>query len=257
MNTAPRWLATGILLLPAACAKITAPGMDFAGPTPTLDVRATQEDGLFSHFTGGLTATVSVQHAGPVPPIPSAVPAGPTTGAVTYRLSAVPAFAVEDVVTVTWSAPARTLVGSAYTLTQRARYRILAATLQVQTPAGGLPPGESGAVCVALLPRAPAGANVTLQSSVVAVAPAILRIPAGQAKATAAARATLGGLPCPGNADEAAPAAHPEPCSARNGVVASANFGGVTVQGCATLAPRCCGATARCAPTPAPASICP
>jgi hypothetical protein len=229
--------------------------MDFAGPTPSVDVQATQVDALFSHFTGGLAASVSVRTSGPVPPTASAMPAGATTGTATYRLGAMPAFSVDDVVTVTWSAPAKTLLGSAYTLTQSAQYRIVAATLQVQVPPGGLPPGKSGPVCVALLPNAPAAANVNLQSNAVVIAPAMLRIPAGQAKATAAARATMGGFTCPVQAGGTASAA--QPCSASNGVVASATFGGVTVQGCAITAQSCCGITQTCAAAAPPPSICP
>ncbi len=258
MNTPVRLLAALAALLPAACAKIAATGMDFAGPTPSVDVKATQVDTLFSHFTGGLAARVSVQHAGPVPPTPSAQPAGPTSGTATYRLGAVPAFSVDDVITVTWSAPAKTLLGARYTVTQSAQYRIVAATLQVQAPPAGLRPGESGKVCVALLPNAPAAANVTLHSSAVALAPALLHIPAGQAKATAAATATQGGLTCPAQDAGAGSTAAPAPCSAGNGVVASATFGGVTVQGCATTALNCCGVTHSCGtPAPPPPSICP
>lgn len=255
MNITVRPLAMLAAVLLAACARISAPGMDFAGPTPSVDVKATQVDAPFSHFTGGLAASVRVQHAGPVPPTASALPAGPTTGTATYRLGAEPAFTVGDVVTVIWSAQAQTLLGAPHTVTQRAQYRIVAASLQVQAPAAGLRPGQSGTVCVALLPNAPAGAHVTLRSSAVSVAPTVLQVPAGQAKATAAATATMGGFSCPVKSGGAR--SDPAPCGAGNGVVASATFGGVTVQGCTRIAQTCCGVTETCASGPAPPSICP
>jgi hypothetical protein len=254
-------VAAGLALavLAGGCARITAPPMDFAGPAHSVDVKATEVNAFFSHFTGDLTATVSVQHTGPVAPAASVALAGSANSTSTVRLNAVPIFSTGDILTVTWSAPAKTLVGSAYTITQTAVYRIVTATLQVQPPWGGLPPGGSGKVCVALLPNAPANANVTLTSSVVSVSPALLQIPAGQSKATAAATATAAGFTCPRpQATGVSPgSSQPAACSGRNGVVASASFGGITVQGCALTGPTCCGVTEQCSAPAPPASICP
>ncbi len=249
--------AMAAALLISGCAKITAPNMDFAGPTPSVDVNGTEIGAAFSHFTGDLTVSVAVRHAGPVTPATSAASAGSVGGTTTFRLSGVPTFTVGDVLTVIWSGPAKTIVGSAYMLTRSAQYRIVAGTLQVQTPSGGLNPGQSGRVCVALLPNAPANANVTLRSSVVSVTPATLHIPAGQSKATAAATANIGGFTCPIKTTSASGAA--PVCNATNGVTASATFGGITIQGCGFTGQSCCGVNGQtCAgPTAPPPSVCP
>ncbi len=260
MSTGMRTVAIAAALLLGACAKITAPSMDFAGPTPSFDARATAVDALFSHFTGGLTVTaVSVQHAGPAAPTTAAGTAGTSAGVTTVRLSAAPTFSVGDVVSVTWSGHARTLVGTSYAITQSATYRIRTAVLVVQTPWGGLGPGASGKVCVALQPNAPGDMNVMLDSAAVTVAPATLHIAAGQPKAATAALATIGGFSCPlPGGGAAAGVAQPPRCDRNNGVVASANLGGVSIHGCGNTGPSCCGVNGQtCGAPPPPPSLCP
>ena len=251
---------SAVTLLMGACAKITAPGVDFAGPTPSFDARATAVDALFSHFTGDLTiSAVSVQHAGPAAPAISSAAAGSSAGVTTVRLSATPTFSVGDSVSLTWSGTAKTLVGASYVVTHKATYRILTAALIVQTPWGGLAPGASGKVCVALEPNAPSAVNVTLDSAVVAVTPTTLHITAGQPKATAAATATIGGFSCPLPSSGAASAVvEPPRCDRSNGVVATATLGGVAIHGCGTTGPSCCGVNGHSCGAPAPPpSLCP
>ena len=250
-------IATALVL--GGCAKITAPNTDFAGPTPSFDVKATAVNALFSRFTSDLTvAAVSVQHAGPAAPAATSAAAGTSAGVSTVRLSAAPTFSVGDSVTVTWSGNAQTLVGSSYAVKQSATYRILTAVLLVQAPWGGLGPGASGRVCVALEPNAPNDVNVTLNSTAVAVTPATLHIAAGQPKASAAATATIGGFSCPLEVSGAAPAQTPR-CDSSNGIVATATLGGVSIHGCGNTGKSCCGVNGQsCASAiPPPPSVCP
>jgi hypothetical protein len=243
-----------------ACAKINAPSVDFAGPTPSFDARATAVDALFSHFTGELTVSaVSLQHAGPVAPATSSAAAGTSAGVTTVRLSAAPTFSAGDVVSVTWSGNAKPLVGASYLITQSATYRIQTAALVVQTPWGGLGPGASGKVCVALEPNAPSAVNVTLDSAVVAVTPATLPIAAGQPRAAAAATATIGGFSCPlPSGGGAVGVAQPPRCDRSNGVVATATLGGFVIHGCGNTGPSCCGVNGQTCGAPAPPpSLCP
>lgn len=247
-------------LLTGACAKISAPSVDFAGPTPSFDARATAVDALFSHFTGELTVSaVSVQHAGPAAPTTSTGAAGTSAGVTTVRLSAAPTFSVGDVVSVTWSGNAKTLVGASYGVTQSATYRILTAALRVQTPWGGLAPGASGKVCVALEPNAPSAVNVTLDSAAVALTPTTLHIAAGQPSAATAATATIGGFSCPlPSGGGAIGVAQPPRCDRSNGVVATATLGGVAIHGCGNTGPSCCGVNGQTCSAPAPPpSLCP
>jgi hypothetical protein len=251
----------GAALLLGGCAKITAPNVDFAGPTASLDIKATAVNALFSHFKGDLTVTsVLLQHAGPTAPVTSSVTAGTSGGITTVRISATPTFSVGDTVTVTWSGNAVTLVGSPHVITQSARYRILTARLAVQTPWGGLGPGKSGKVCVALLPNAPSDVNVTLSSSWVQVAPTTLHIAAGQSRASAAATATAAVFACPLPSTAGATAGSSQPrCSGSNGVAAAGTLNGVAIYGCGTVGESCCGISGQnCASdAPPPASLCP
>lgn len=252
---------TGTALLLGGCAKISAPNVDFAGPTASFDVKATAVNALFSHFTGDLAvSSVSVQHTGPAAPAASAVAAGTTAGVSTVRLGAAPIFAVGDIVSVTWSGNAKTLAGAAYVITQAATYRIQTAALVVQTPWGGLGPGASGKVCVALQPNAPSDVTVTLDSSVVSVTPTTLHIAAGQPRASAAATATIGGFSCP-LPSSAATAGAPQPprCDGSNGVTATATLGGFSIHGCGNTGQSCCGVNGHtCASAiPPPPSLCP
>jgi hypothetical protein len=248
-------------LLAGGCAKISAPSIDYAGPTPSVDIKATAQDALFSHFTGALTVTsISLQHAGPAAPAASSLVAGTSGGTTTVRLSAAPTFSVGDIVTVNWSGNAVTLVGAHYVIAQTTQYRILTASLKVQTPWGGLGPNGSGKVCVALLPNAPSDVTVTLDSSVVSVAPTTLRIAAGQPSASTAANATIGGFTCPMPTTGAASTVpQPPRCDGTNGVTATATLGGVSIHGCGNTGQSCCGIDGHvCGSTVAPpASICP
>jgi hypothetical protein len=249
----------GAALLTGGCAKISAPSIDYAGPTPSLDIKATAVNALFSHFTGDLSVTsVALQHAGPAAPATASVAAGTSAGTTTVRVSAVPTFSVGDIVTVTWSGNAASLLGSSYVITQTTQYRILTASLAVQTPWGGLGPGGSGKVCVALLPNAPSDVNVILESSVVAVTPATLHIAAGQPKAAAAATATIGTFDCPlPSGPTAAGPAQPAHCDGTDGVTASATLGGVSIHGCGNTGKSCCGIGGQTCAAPAPpASLC-
>ncbi|HEY2808720.1 MAG TPA: hypothetical protein VGI91_07975 [Steroidobacteraceae bacterium] len=251
----------GIGLLLCGCAKISAPNLDYAGPTPSLDVKATAVNALFSHFTGELAVSaIALQHQGPAAPATASVTAGSSAGSSTVRLSAAPTFSVGDIVTVTWSGAAKTLVGSSYLITQQATYRILTAALKVQTPWGGLGPGASGKVCVALEPNAPSAVSVTLDSSAVAVAPTTLSIAAGQPKASSAATATMEGFSCPAApaSGTAAGPAQPLPCDSRNGVLATATLGGLAIHGCGPTGQSCCGVGGHsCSAPPPPPSLCP
>jgi hypothetical protein len=246
-------------LLMGGCAKITAPSVDFAGPTPSFDAKATAVNAFFSHFTGELSVSaVSVQHAGPAAPTTATATAGTSAGVTTVRLSAAPTFSVGDVVSVTWSGNAKTLVGASYLITQSATYRIRTAALVVQTPWGGLGPGASGKVCVALEPNAPSDVNVLLDSAAVAVTPATLHIAAGQPRASAAATATSGGFSCPLPGGAAVVGAAQPRCDRSNGVVATASLGGVAIHGCGNTGPSCCGVNGQTCGTPAPPpSLCP
>jgi hypothetical protein len=258
LRTAAALLAAALVL--GGCAKITAPSVDFAGPTPSLDIKATAVNALFSHFTGGLTVTaVSLQHAGPVAPATSSVTAGTSGGVTTVRMSAAPTFSVGDTVTVTWSGNVVTLVGSPYVITRSAQYRILTAALVVQTPWGGLGPGKSGQVCVALLPNAPSDVNVTLSSSWVQVAPVTLHIAAGQSRASAAATAMAAVFACPVQSAGAAAGSSPPRCSGSNGVIAAGTLNGVAIYGCGTVGESCCGTNGQScgSSVPPPASLCP
>ena len=249
-----------VTLLMGACAKITAPGVDFAGPTPSFDAKATAVNALFSHFTGDLTvSSVSVQHSGPVAPTTASAAAGSSAGVTTVRLSAAPTFSVGDIVNLTWSGNAKTLVGASYVVTQKTSYRILTAALIVQTPWGGLAPGASGKVCVALEPNAPSAVNVTLDSAAVAVTPTTLHIAAGQPKAAAAATATIGGFSCPlPSSGSASTVVQPPRCDRTNGVVATATLGGVSIHGCGNTGPTCCGVNGQtCGTLGPPPSLCP
>ena len=236
------WL---LAVTPAGCAKISAPSIDYAGPTASLDIKATAQNALFSHFTGNLSAaSVTVQHAGPAAPVTTAAAANSSAGITTVRLSAAPTFSVDDVVSVTWSGNAVTLVGTPYVVTQNAQYRILTGTLVVQTPWGGLGPGQSGKVCVALQPNAPSDVNVTLSSSLVALTPTQLDIAAGQPKASAAATATAGGFSCQTpKAGGTASSANPQPpaCTSANGVTAEGTLNGIAIHGCGIVGESCCG----------------
>jgi hypothetical protein len=188
------------------------------------------------------------------------VAAGTTAGVSTVRLGAAPIFAVGDIVSVTWSGNAKTLAGAAYVITQAATYRIQTAALVVQTPWGGLGPGASGKVCVALQPNAPSDVTVTLDSSVVSVTPTTLHIAAGQPRAAAAATATIGGFSCPlpsSGATTGAP--QPPRCDGSNGVTATATLGGFSIHGCGNTGQSCCGVNGHtCASAiPPPPSLCP
>ncbi len=246
-------LTPGLLL--CACARISAPNTDYAGPTPSLDVKATAVNTLFSHFTGDLTVSaISLQHQGPAAPATSSVTAGSSGGVTTVRLRAAPTFSVGDSVTLTWSGNAKTLVGSPYVITQSATYKVLTAALTVQTPWGGLGPGASGKVCVALQPNAPSDVTVTLDSAAVSVTPTTLSIAAGQPKASAAATATMGGFSCPSTPATGATAGFGQPprCDRSNGVVATATLGGLAVHGCGNTGQSCCGVNGHTCAAPAP-----
>jgi hypothetical protein len=253
-------IAAGLFL--GGCAQISAPSLDYAGPTASLDIKATAINGLLSHFTGGLTVTsVSLQHAGPAAPVPSAATAGTSAGVTTVRLSAAPAFSVGDIVNVTWSGNAASLVGSALVITQSAQYKILTGTLIVQTPWGGLGPSQSGKLCVALQPNAPTDVNVTLSSSSVSVTPTTLHIAAGQSKASSAVTATAGGFSCqtPRSGGTSA-SVNPQPpqCSSSNGVTATGTLNGIAIYGCGIVGENCCGVDGHNCSLPAPPpSLCP
>jgi hypothetical protein len=112
-------------------------------------------------------------------------------------------------------------------------------------------------VCIALKPNAPSDVTVTLDSTVVALAPATLHIAAGQPKASAAASATIGGFSCPLQSSGAGPAQPPR-CDASNGVVATATLGGVSIHGCGNTGKSCCGVNGQtCGAPPPPPSLCP
>lgn len=246
------------------CASITAPDMDYAAPAPSVTQTATGVNRLFSRFTGSIgVASASLTRAGGAGAAPTVAYLGVTGATSTYRFDAAPPYAAGDTLSVTWSGDTINIIGSRAKLSKTATYRFVTGTLRVETPRYGLQPGESGRVCVGLLPNAAAATTVQLASSMFpgGVTPTTLTIPAGRSKATASATATADGFTCSTTTDTTTGTAGPVPsprCTAQNGVTASANYGGVTLTDCASLSRNCCGISYSCAaPGPTLPSICP
>jgi hypothetical protein len=245
------------------CASITAPDMDYAAPAPSVTLTATGVSRLFSRFTGSVgVAATSLTRAGAPGAAPAVAYIGVTGATSTYRFDAAPPYADGDALSITWSGNTIDLFGRHSTTRLTATYRFVNGVLRVETPRYGLGPGKSGRVCVALLPNAAADTTVTLASSMFPVTPTTLTIPAGRSKATASATTTADGFSCPttstGSSAGTAGPVPSTPCTAQNGVTATASYGGTTLTGCGGLSRSCCGISYSCvAPGSSVPSICP
>lgn len=269
MKTLPHPLIRAAALAAAlsltGCASITAPDMDYAAPAASVTQTATGVNRLFSRFTGSIgVASASLTRAGGAGAAPTVGYLGVTGATSTYRFDAPAAapYAAGDTLSVTWSGDTINIIGGRAKVNKTATYRFVTGTLRVETPRYGLQPGESGRVCVALLPNAAAATTVTLTSSMFPVTPTTLTIPAGQSKATASATTTADGFACPMSTSNSSSGTigpvPPPPCTAQNGATASASYGGTTLTGCGRLFRTCCGISHSCAaPGATTPSICP
>ena len=258
------WLLTMCAcLIMASCASITATDNTLnAAPVPSITLSATEVDRFFSRFTSSLAVKSATLNGTAAAVTANALPPSGMTYTYSFAPTAAP-FRDGDVLVVVWQGD--TTAGSVEATTTN---RFANATLKVETPWAGLNPGETGKVCVQFVDAAskpvtmPTAVQVTLSTTVFpggGLTPTTLTVPAGASRPTVAANLTANAFACPGmgsNVTFGFP--YTPPCTAAQGVMATANFGGSMMTACEPTGGTCCGVNGHhCGGPPPPPSICP
>ena len=244
------------------CAKISAPSVDFAGPTAELRRQGDRGQRALQPLHGRSQRQLGLGAARR-----TCSPGDHCRGRRHQRrhhhrrLSAAPTFSVGDIVSVTWSGNAKPPWSAPPTSLPRRRpvphpNRLAGRADPVGRPrTGRLRQGmrRAAAQCAERRERDPRQLRGRGHPR-----PRCTSRP-GNPGPTAAATATIGAFACPlPTGPTAAGPAQPPRCDGTDGVTATATLGGVSIHGCGNTGQSCCGVNGHtCAGPPPPPSLCP
>jgi hypothetical protein len=232
-----------MLLMLAACANISTDAeRRFASQNRAVTISAVAEDGLLSRFSGPLRvqeATVMHPWGFSTPTVSVNATANGIAATVT---SAVDPFDVSDLLFVRWEGDTVDWAGSAakvsrLTITGFAWPRLC---MELE-PAGSLPSGGSGVAKLRFTLPVASATDIKLASQVLSLSATQVSVPAGQTTPSVLPTTNIGTFSCPnpGHSGNVSEGWFPQPCSEKNGVLATANYGSRNLQVCVLTSRRC------------------
>jgi hypothetical protein len=242
----------GFSILPS-CAEIQSADATFVSLSPQVTGQAIGIDKAFSRIWTGPVVKSAVLSSGGTVLVLSQGTANNVTNA-TFKPQA-GTFGAGDILTVTWHSDTRDILGNTGSADKTVNYKFINPQLGLETP-GGLRPGETGKVCVALTPNVAVTTTVQLQTTVFPLSVGSLTVPANATKPVNFATVTADAFSCPFPTGVAGLI---PPCNSDNGIQATALYGGATLTACGSVGRTCCGVgNSQCAEYHAPPpSICP